>query len=187
MKRKIRHPSRKSMIEAAETGVVGFRPHLEKCESCRILFELLSEFPMAGAKELPHSSRKLLGRIESIPSRFKVKPGLPVAPGRILSDSWSQLASAQLRDMAADVSRRLVLRAGKIDLELSAERHLGNWEFAARVYDRGKTSTQFVITAGARKVKAGPLGFYCWSSKRPPNRIGLLRDSHVIAFEGLSW
>ena len=187
MERKIRHPSRQRLIEAVETGVVGFRSHLVKCESCRVLFELLSKFPTTGAEELPHSSQSLLERIEAIPSRFRGKPSFPIVAGRIVSDSWSQMASAQLRDVATDVTRRLVLRAGQIVLELSAERHLGSWEFAARVYDRGKASAQFVIKAGARRVQAGPLGFYCWSSKRPPGKIGLLRNSHIIEFEGLSW
>ena len=187
MERKIRHPSLQRMLEAVDTGVVDFRSHLVKCESCRVLFELLSEFPIAGAEELPHSSRNLLKRIESIPSNYRVKPDFPTVIGHIASDSWRDMASAQLRDVAADVTRRLVLKAGQINLELSAERHLGNWEFAARVYDRGKASGQFVIKAGARKVQAGDLGFYCWSSKRPPGKIGLLLNSHKIEFEGLSW
>ena len=187
MKRKARHPSRPRMIEAARTGVVGFRSHLEKCEPCRVMFELLSKFQTTGAEELPHTPGSLLKRIETIPSRFRVKPDLPIVPGLIVSDSWSHMASAQLRDVATDVTRRLVLRAGQIELELSAERHLGSWEFAAKVYDRGTASDQFVIKAGARKVQAGDLGFYCWSSKRPPGKIGLLQNSHIIEFEGLSW
>ncbi len=187
MERKVRHPSRQRMIEAVETGVVSFRRHLEECDSCRVLFELLSAFPSAGAEELPRSSRGLLERIEAIPSRVREIPGIPIVVGHIVSDSWSQMAGAQLRDVATDVTRRLVLRAGQIDLELSAERHLGSWEFAARVYDHGKASAQFVIKAGARRIQAGPVGFYCWSSKRPPGKIGLLRNSHIIEFEGLSW
>lgn len=187
MERKIRHISRQRILEAIETGVVGFRSHLVTCESCRVLFELLSKFPTAGVEELPHSSWNLLKRIEAIPSRYRDKPSFPIVAGLIVSDSWSQMASAQLRDVATDVTRRVVLRAGQVKLELSAERHLGSWEFAARVYDRGKASAQFVIKAGARKVQAGPLGFYCWSSKRPPTKIGLLRNSHIIEFESLSW
>lgn len=187
MERKTGHPSRQRMLEAVETGVIGFRSHLSKCEPCRVLFELLSKFPLTGSTELPHSSPSLLKRIEAIPSLYKVEPSFPIVVGCIVSDSWSQMASAQLRDVATDVTRRLVLKAGQVKLELSAERHLGSWEFAARVYDRGKASAQFVIKAGARKVQAGPLGFYCWSSKRPPAKIGLLQNSHVIEFEGLSW
>jgi len=97
------------------------------------------------------------------------------------------MAGAQLRDTNTRDIRRLVLRAGQIDLQLSAEHHLGQWEFAAKVYDRGEAATQFVIKIGARQVRAGSVGFYCWSSKRPPGRIGLLCDSDIIEFEGLSW
>jgi len=187
VERKIRHPSRQRIFKAAITGKVDFRSHLAECESCRILFEILSIFPITGAEELTHSSESLLKRIEAIPFKYRERPSFPIGAGYIVSDSWSQVASAQLRDSAADVTRRLVLKAGQIDLQLSAERHLGRWEFAARGYDRGKASAQFVIKAGARRVQAGPLGFYCWSTKRPPGKIGLLQNSHTIEFEGLSW
>ena len=187
MERKTGHPSRQRMLEAVGTGEVDFRSHLETCEPCRDLFELLSKFPTAGAEELPHSPENLLKRIEAIPSNYRVKPDFPIVIGHIVSDSWRDMASVQLRDVANDVTRRLVLKAGQINLELSAERHLGRWEFVARVYDRGKASDRFVIKAGARKVQAGELGFYCWTSKRPPGKIGLLLNSHKIEFEGLSW
>ena len=187
MERKKRHPSRQRMIRAAETGLVDFRSHLVTCESCRVMFDLLSDFPTSGAEELPRSSHGLLKKIEAIPSNYRWKPESPVVTGLIVSDSWRDMAGAQLRDVANDVTRRLVLKAGQIELELTAERHLGDWEFAARVYDRRKTSAEFVIKAGSREVHAGPLGFYCWSSKRPPGKIGLLRNSHTIEFEGLSW
>ncbi len=187
MKRTMRHPSRKRMLEAVQTGVVSFHLHLAKCESCCIMFEFLSKYSITGDEALPHSSKNLLRRIERIPSLFMGKTVAASAAGRIVSDSWSQIAGAQLRDVATDVSRRIVLRAGKIDIELSAERHLGSWEFAARVYDCGHASSQFVIKAGARKIQAGPVGYYCWSSKRPPGKIKLLLNQDTVEFEGLSW
>jgi len=187
VERKIRHPSRQRILEAIRTGKVEFRSHLIECESCRLLFELLSRFPTTDTNELTHSSQSLLKRIETMPSRFREEPRYPVVAGYIVSDSWSQMAGAQLRDTAADATRRLVLRAGQIDLQLSAEHHQGSWEFAARVYDRGKASTQFVIKIGARRIQAGSVGFYCWSSKRPPGKIGLLRNLDIVEFEGLLW
>jgi hypothetical protein len=187
VERKIRHPSRQRLLDAIRTGQVDFHPHLVKCESCRLLFELLSVFRTAGAAELTPSSPSLLRRIEAIPSQHRGSPRFPIIAGHMVSDSWSQVASAQLRDAAADITRRLVLRAGQIDLQLSAERHLGHWEFAARVYDRGRASAQYLIKVGATRVQAGPIGYYCWSSKRPPAKIRLLRNSDIIEFEGLSW
>jgi hypothetical protein len=175
------------MIAAVETGVIGFRSHLEECESCRILFELLSKFWTDRTQELPQSSRRLLRRIEAIHTDSGRGRRVPVVTGRIVSDSWSRMASVQLRGVVTDLTRRLCLKAGQIELELTAERHLDIWEFAARVYERGRASQGFVIKIGGRKVPAGPLGFYYWSSKRPPGRVWLLRDSHIIEFDGLSW
>lgn len=187
MTRKANHPSRQRMITAAETGVVGFCSHLKECESCRLLLELLSKFQPNGARELQQSSPGLLKLIESIPTDFRKRRRSVVVTGHIVSDSWSRMASAQLRDVATDLTRRLLLKAGPVKLELAAERHLDTWEFAARVYDRGKATAKFAIKIGGRKILIGPSGFFYWSSKRPPAKVRLLGESHIIEFDGLSW
>ncbi len=175
------------MIKAVETGVVDFRSHLKECESCRVLFELLSKFWTADAEELQKSSPSLLKKIESIPTDSRKKHRTAVIKGQIVSDSWSHMEYVQLRGAATDLTRRLVLKAGRIKLELAAERHLDTWEFAARVYDHGRASGKFVIKIGGRKVSVGQSGFYYWSSKRPPAKIRVLGKSYIIDFEGLSW
>ncbi len=187
MIRKVRHPSRQRMITAVETGVVGFRSHLKECVSCRVLFELLSKFRIDGAEELQQSSPRLLKLIESIPIDSLKECHTPVVKGYLVSDSWDRVAFAQVRGVATDLTRRLLLKAGPIKLELAAERHLDKWEFAARVYDRGRASVKFMIKIGGHKVTVGPSGFFYWSSKRPPAKVRLLGESHTIEFEGLSW
>lgn len=187
MTRKVQHPSRQRMITAVETGVVGFSSHLKDCESCRVLFELLSKFWTNGAGELQQSSPSLLKQIESIPINSRKKSRTTVLKGHLVSDSWSQMANAQLRGVATDLTRRLLLEAGQIKLELTAESHLDTWEFAARVYDQGRASAKFVIKIGGRKILMGPSGFFYWSSKRPPAKVRLLGESQIIEFEGLSW
>lgn len=187
MTRKADHPSRQRMITAAETGVVGFHSHLKECESCRLLFELLSKFRTNGAQKLQQSSPSLLKLIEFIPTDSRRERRTAVVKGYIVSDSWSCMASAQLRDVATDLTRRLLLKAGPIKLELAAERHLDSWEFAARVYDRGKATAKFAIKIGGRKVLMGPSGFFYWSSRRPPSKVRLLGESHIIEFDGLLW
>lgn len=187
MTRKEYHPSRQRMIKAVETGVVGFHSHLKECESCRVLFELLSKFWADGAEELQQSSPDLLKLIESIPSVSRKERRATVVKGHIVSDSWGRMAYAQLRGVATDLTRRLLLKAGRIKLELAAERHLDKWEFVARVYDQGKASEKFMIKIDGRKIPVGPSGFLYWSSKRPPAKVKLLGESQVIEFEGLSW
>lgn len=187
MKRKAHHPSRQSMIKAVESGVVDFRPHLKECESCRVLFELLSRFWIDGAEELQRSSPSLLRLIESIPINARKESQAEIIKGFIVSDSWNNMVCAQLRDVPTDLTRRLLLKAGAVKLELAAERHLDTWEFAAKVYDRGRTSAKFVIKIGGRRVPVGPSGFFYWTSRRPPAKIGLLGKSQIIEFEGLSW
>jgi len=175
------------MIKAIETGVVGFSSHLEECESCRILFELLSSFRIDDSEKLAKSSPKLLRQIESIPKISRKERRAEIIRGLVVFDSWSNLVCAQLRSGPSDLTRRLLLKAGAIKLELTAERHQDTWEFAAKVYDRGKATEKFVIEIGRRRVAVGPSGFFYWTSKRPPVKVGLCGESRIIEFEGLSW
>jgi len=187
MRKITHHPTRQHMLEAIETGKIGFRSHLKECEPCRILFELLSKFQDMDAGELHHSSPSLLKSIHSIPADTRKKQRAGTIRGHLVFDSWSDLAYAQLRDCTDDLTRRLILQTGPIKLEIAAERHQDTWEFTARVYDRGKTSTKFVIKIGRRKIEIGPTGFFYWSSKRPPSTVRLLGISHTIRFDGLLW
>lgn len=187
MTRITHHPSRQRMITAVETGAVGFRSHLKECEACCVLFELLTKFWAKNEAPLPQSSPQLLRRIESIPNNFPRELRSPVLMGHLISDSWSNLARFQMRDGATDLSRRLLLKAGSVKLELVAEWHLDRWEFAAKVYDRGRASAKFTIAIGRRKIRLGSSGYFYWSSKRPPAKVRLLGESHTIVFDGLSW
>jgi hypothetical protein len=83
--------------------------------------------------------------------------------------------------------RRLCLKAGKLSLEIVAERRQDCWEFVGRVYDSKKVSSEYVLRVGAKKLLPRSQGFYHWSSKGTPRTLRLLSQDLQVEFERLSW
>lgn len=182
-----RHPSRRQMLEAIAADKVPFRSHLQRCQDCSILFQLLSEFELAGAEPMVPSDQTAVAQLVSIAKRQKSTTGLRMALGRLTADSWNNIPALQLRNVASGVERRLRFQAGRIALEIVAERNREGWEFTARAYNRNRVTTAFVIKAGHRKFIADSSGFYYWSSERPPSTIQLLSDTQTVDFKDISW
>ena len=187
MKDKDQHPDRTDMLKAIESGVVPFESHLTNCKSCRQMYELLSTFGQAGCPSLIHSSSEGLGRHAAIGRRAEIDRPERSIVGCLVSDSWTQLAPAQVRDATVGLERRLCLRADNITLELVAERLDEKWQFVARVYKEEEATSEFVLKVGTRKLVSQAEGFFHWSSSKPPQTLRLLSESLQINFEKVSW
>ncbi len=107
--------------------------------------------------------------------------------GKTIYDSWAQSPALALRDTADGFIRRLKLRAGKLVLEIVAERRDNLWEFVARVYDRKKVTNSFVLKAGGRRFLPQTGGFFVWSSRTVPVLMCLESFETCVSFEKLSW
>ena len=182
-----RHLSRKAQLKAAQTGIVMSGSHLERCESCRTYFNLLTRFTVVGATPLETPSHELMTDLHRIAESAKVTRDRRSQTGTVVFDSWRGLAPAAYRDEFENTLRRMKLSAGAICLELVAERQVGKWSFVARLYDNQRATSEFAILIGRKKLAAESLGFYQWSSKRPPGRLRLQSDVTTIEFEGITW
>lgn len=187
MKSTGRHPSRSAMLEAAATGTVTFKAHLERCEDCRILLQLLSSHQVAGKPQLARTPMRALRQQAAIARLQQSRSPARTATGLIKFDSWRRIASTQLRDEMVGLERRLDLHAKGVTLKLVAERQSDGWDFVARVYRGNKVTTDFIVQVGRRKLVPLSRGFYNWSSTRPPSIIRLLSPSLRVDFGRLSW
>lgn len=187
MKNKDQHPDRPEMLQAIESGEVSFESHLAQCKSCRQTFELLMIFSGAGNPPLHQSSSEAIGRHVAIGRQEETRYPSRTIFGELITDSWSQLAVAQLRDATVGLERRLTLRANAVSLELVAERIEDKWQFVARVYKEDAVTTEFVLKVAGRNLAPQTEGFYHWSSVRPPRTLRLLSKSLKIDFENVSW
>ena len=132
-------------------------------------------------------SEDAVTRLSAIPLLFSEPSVATTRTGAMVYDSWSRGPLVALRDVTDGYIRRIQLRAGNISLEIVAEMNRGRWEFVARVYRRRSVVHDFVINIGRKKLLSESGGFYRWSSKTVPRKIGLISLGQRLTFERLSW
>jgi hypothetical protein len=182
-----KHPGRKAMIAAIKTGRIAFEAHLKTCRQCREVFEVLSRFPVAGRDRIAQPTPGALDRYAAVPLIDHRSIQSRRVTGRVSFDSWANRPAAQIRDVTVGLIRRICLKAGKLSLEIVAERRQDNWEFVARVYDKKAVSSEYVLRVGAKNLLPRSQGFYHWSSKGTPRTLRLLSQDLQVDFERLSW
>ncbi len=137
-----------------------------------------------GVFEVPSSDA--LDRLEAIPLLNQTADDVPGSSGSVMYDSWEGSAPA-MRDIIPGHLRRVQLKAGKVTLEIVAERQKDEWEFVARVYQGDNVRHDFVIKVGRKKLLAKSGGFFHWTSKSVPRMVELLSYNRNLTFEELTW
>lgn len=137
-----------------------------------------------GAFETP--TPDALDRLSAIPLLSHKAEDIPETTGSVLFDSWAGMAPA-MRDITPGHLRRVQLKAGKVTLEIVAERQKDEWEFVARVYQGDAVKHDYVIKVGRKKFLAKSGGFFHWTSKSVPRVVELLSYKRKLLFEELAW
>ncbi|UCC43528.1 MAG: hypothetical protein JSU65_10335 [Candidatus Zixiibacteriota bacterium] len=187
MKKRNKHPDREQMIKAAETGRIPFRSHLAECPDCRELYELLGRFRGLVDVDLVMPPPDVMSRHSFIPQLLQSREQARTISGTVEFDSWSGLPALALRDAARGMERRMRLTAGPVSLELVAERQTRHWEFTARVYQRGRVSSGFILEAGRKQLYPGRRWCFRWTAAKPPRKLGLRSADLAIDFGALNW
>jgi len=187
MKKSENHPDRASLLNAAATGEVPFASHLKRCAQCRELFELFVQYgPDERLKDLAPPPQSV-ARAAAVPKLVESRRPARAVSGRLAFDSWADLPAVQFRSAVGSLERRVRLEAGPYTLELVAERGQSEWEFVARIYDRDKVTSEFILKAGRRKLVPRSQACYYWSAKNPPRVLQLLSSELKIDFGKLTW
>lgn len=137
-----------------------------------------------GAFETP--TLDAIGRLGAIPLLSQKAENIPETAGLVLFDSWAGMAPAR-RDITPGHLRRVQLQAGKVTVEIVAERQKDEWEFVARIYQGDKVKHDYVIKVGRKKFLAKSGGFFHWTSKSVPRVVELLSYKRKLVFEELAW
>lgn len=175
------------MLKAIKSGKVPFASHLKQCENCRILYDLLVSHGAVDSQKLERPSRIAVHRSALIPKLVQSRRPARDLPGRVEFDSWAQLPAMQIREAPSDLERRLRLTASGYTLELVADRRGQGWEFVARVYDKERVCTEFILQVGRLKLGTEAHDCYFWSANKPPQRLRLLSPALKIDFGEISW
>lgn len=147
--------------------------------------ELLSDIaPTQKVFEPPTES---LARLGAIPLLFDEPLNLATGFGTVVYDSWAEGPAVALRAIKDGHIRRIKVKSGKVSCEIVAERSRGQWEFVARVYRGKSVAHNFVMTVGKKKLLSESGGYFRWSSKRVPRKLGLTSNEERFKFEEISW
>lgn len=181
------HPDITTILDAIEKDEGHLLTHLQECRECRELYELLSVFHLASTVEPAQPSDKAMVKLEGIALIAASRVPAKTVRGQVVFDSWHDLPAMAVRDAAIGIERRLRFRAGRIVLEFVAERQPEGWEFTAKVYENGRTVSDFVLKIGGRKLLPSVRHCYNWSAHRPPREIQLLSPSLRVDMDRLGW
>jgi hypothetical protein len=187
MKTGIKHISREEMHKAISSGKIPFSDHLNECPMCNAIFRVLNQYSGKDALSIIKPDLRSIRRFSAIPMLYQTGRRRIRQHGNLAFDSWASLPAFQLRDITPDFIRHLCLKAGRIKLEIIAERQQEVWEFTARVYDDNDVSMEWILSAGRRKLYPEAFGFYHWSSRNRPHCLKIFNRDNKIDFEKLSW
>jgi hypothetical protein len=182
-----KHPTRQELLKAIKNGNISIERHLQECIECSTLYFLLEQYSEYDSLVISRPDDEIIKRYASIPllsaTENKVKPLF----GKLVFDSWAGIPALQLRDKDQDGMRRLCMRAGRIRLEIIAERQQYNWSFTARVYDDDEIASGWILSAGRDKILPDSLGFYQWNTSKKPHSLKLFNLNNKINFKKISW
>ncbi len=181
-----KHPSRKQIIEAVKSGSLGLADHFKECEDCRLLYELLTQFRLAGELRLPLPPSEWTRRAIAIAEQPEKQSPLRRLAGRLTFDSWTATPAVQVRGAAAD-ERRLRFETDEVRLDLRAERDPSGWQFVARVSDVRARPKSWTLVAGTQIVSPDDHGFFLWTAALPPEQLVLQSGSLLVEVTQLSW
>ncbi len=181
------HPEREDLIMAARTGQVPFAEHLQSCNSCRSLFDVLKWLGAESGQLESKLPSELLRRHKAIPLLVgSRRPARSVTASRVF-DTWISRPALAVRQAAFGVERRVRFAVAPFEIEFVANRQLEGWDLAIRVYENGAITSRFVLQAGRRKLPVGCGECFVWSSLRPPRKLELLSPDLRISLEKLPW
>ncbi len=180
------HPERGEMLRAVRTGEVPFQTHLDECEQCRTMFELMAVSQTVGDISRTRVSSDSASSSAILPLLIGNWMPRDLVRGTSVLDTW-QSNPAALRDSACGMERRLRFAAGDISLELVVERRPEGYRFVARCYKGGRASSEFVLKIGKERLSPEFRGCYFWTSNRPPRKLQLLSPSTNIECDSILW
>lgn len=181
------HPTRQALIKAAQSGDSRIDKHIADCNDCRQLFELFRAFPVTGELELPDAPAGWIAKAREIANSGAVAGWLKGMAAKLSFDSWTLPATVGVRSQNIEHDRRLQYEIGALLLDIRAEKQAAAWDFTARLSGEQADAKQFMLKIDRRLLAPDSLGFYHWSSPKPPKQIQLTDGDVVLDLPELTW
>lgn len=181
------HPTRKELMTAAKSGKENLSAHLAKCTDCRELFELFRAFQVAGEIPLPDAPAGWIAKANQIADAADPFTLLKGVIARLSFDSWTVPAAVGVRSQAVEQDRRLRFEIGPLHLDMRAEQSQTDWEFTAQITSTQSLEHEIILIADKAKIRPNSLGFYQWTSPKPPKQLQLVAGDLQFDLPEMTW
>ncbi len=181
------HPTRQELIKAAQAKRNRLIDHIEQCVDCRSLYELFRAFPVTGEIELAEAPAGWIVKAKEIANASGAWATLKGIAAKLSFDSWALPAAVGVRSQTVERDRRLQFEVGPMHLDIRAEQQTKVWEYTARITSEQVPTDGIVLTVDRRAVPADSLGFYHWTSPKPPKQIRLSAGEIRIDLPEMTW
>lgn len=181
------HPTRKELMTAAKSGQTDFSDHLAHCIDCRELLELFRAFPVAGEiplQDAPAGWIAKANQIADLADPFGILKGVIA---KLSFDSWTVPAAVGVRSQTVEQDRRLRFEVGPLHLDMRAEQGQTSWEFTAQITSAQSFDLEIVLIADRTEVRPNSLGFYQWTSPKPPKQLRLTAGDLQFDLPEMTW
>ena len=182
-----KHPSRQQLISAAQTKQQTLHDHLAVCDDCRTLFELYRQFPVTGELSLQDAPSGWIAKAKEIAVSSNPLTKLHGMIARLAFDSWSLPAAVGVRSQTVEQDRRLRFEIGPFLLDIRAERQSSGWDFTAQVTGDQPLGDGVILRVDRQEIKANELGFFQWSSGKPPRHISVNAGDVRLELPEMTW
>jgi len=151
------------------------------------MVEFLRTYAVAGAIPLPDAPVGWIERAAGLARKPKPLEKIRQTVARTVFDSWLAPLPVGVRGSTAVDHRRLRFRAGRITIDLHAERHGQTWKFLVQAAGINRGREKVMLTVGRKKLYPDALGLYQWSSPRPPIRLVLHLERREVILREIRW
>ncbi|MFH2056975.1 MAG: hypothetical protein ABIJ61_13535 [bacterium] len=182
-----KHPDRNELIRAARGEGALLQEHLESCQECRLLVELLRTYQVEGELPLPHAPQTWRSRAAAIFQAPGVKAKVKSVLAKLIFDSWATPQPAGVRGLSSAAERRLRFESAEILFDLRAERFERGWAFVAQVTPKVILPAPLILEIGKKREVDAENDLYEWTDPKPPRKISLKSGDLVVQLPELKW
>ncbi len=180
-----KHPDRNALLKAIKTENKSILRHLEECEMCNDIYQLLLLTNIGQLRYEP--PKDLITRCKRIPLMIESRKPLKHSKGTVQFDSWKNMPALAVRQAPFGIERRIRFIFKQFTFEFVGSRYTEGWNFIGRVYKDELVNSEFILQVGSKKIHLGNDDCFHWVAKHPPHRLKLLSKEIGIDLGSLQW
>jgi len=182
---KSEHLSREALVALAGDKNARLPKHIQECPDCRHELEMLVEFNVAHRTRLSGPPASWINKAAMIMPENVVEGIVGRLAAKLTFDSWLAPEPVGVRGLGTTQRRQMRYETSGLTIDLRAEHDHHGWNMVAQV--SGQAEVFGELRHGRTACHPDNDGVYQWEAKKPPSKLSILVDNHLIEFPKLKW